>query len=180
MNIIGNKNSFAIEYHFTDDSAFHNAKTRIWIGDIYLGHYENDSPIYGIYNYFNYLVNNLDKFVTNEFKDKRKEEIYRTMIPYESKEEYFELPNEIKIALDNYDRFIVSLNEAYYEFAMRCYIEDDNVCFVWKLLAKGQSLIEDYPNYREGINFFKVPFNELKSVVNEFKKCLEKEGILAD
>lgn len=72
--IIGNKNHFAVELELSKEkNDFHNAKSRIWIRNQYLGDYENESPIYGVYQYLNYLVSNSNKFVTLEFKGMRKD-----------------------------------------------------------------------------------------------------------
>lgn len=178
--IIGNKGVFAIEFVFSKEKdGFHNAQSRIWLQNKFIGDFENESPIYGVYHFLNYLVSNSNKFTTNEFKGKSKEVIYKTMLPYENKEDYFNLPSNIKDGLSSYDRFIGGFNEAYDEFVNRIYVEDDKVCFIWKLYPSDYSIAKNkYLEYDRGIHFCKVEISEVKSVLDKFKEVLITEGVL--
>lgn len=179
LKIIGNKKEFAVEFEFTDKGDFHNAKSRIWIGNQYVGDYENESPIYNVFHYLNFLVSNPNQFLTREFVGMNKEDVYKIMIPYETKDDYFKLTDEIKNRLSEYDRFIGVFNEAYYEFIIRIYIEDNQICFLWKINPNEYSISENnYQGYNRSIHFHKVPLTIVKAVIEEFKKELIKEGVL--
>jgi hypothetical protein len=179
--IIGNKEAFGIEYEFTDHSEFHNAKTRIWCRNSYMGNFEDDSPVYGVYHYLNYFITNKDKFITNEFKGKAKEEIYKMLIPYNTKEEYWKLPENVVGKLSDYDKYSAGFNEAYDEFTIRMFIEDDMVCFLWKIEPSEYSLsIKKYLDYKRDLYYHHVPFEKVKNVVEEFKSDLIKEGALKE
>jgi len=176
INIIGNKNLFAIEFEITEFEKFFFAHSRIWINNCYIGNYGDDCPIYGVYHYLNYLNSHICDFQTNQFAGMQSDMIYKTMVPYSSKEDYFSLSNTQKDNLSNYDKYIAGFNEAYDDFVIRCFIEEKQVCFLWKLQALSNK--KQYPNYDDVVKLQKIQLNDFDTVVKKFEEKLVEFGVI--
>lgn len=175
MKCIGEKDFFRIEYELIDKNDFYNAKVLLWIKGNPLGDIENPSPIYGVYVNLKYIIEHKAELSTNLFIDKTPAQIYSRLFPCDSFEEEEKLPVERQEELLFFDRFRFDFNQSFDIYLIRIYIENENVCFLWKLFEK---YIKDFPEYNSELNLVKIPIEKLETVFLDFQKDLASLNII--
>jgi hypothetical protein len=156
--LIGNKDSFAIEFSVDLERHTHNlcGWHRLWLGGKYVGAYE-DICIFGV------TLNELEHFVklninTKSFDGLSKRDIYR-FIKFE------DIPG-----LGKY--WFTPGGDSFDDFSMVVYSDDETYKFIWKLRRKP---FFDYKNYpKKGLQSAEVPIKDFKQVIENFRKQIEQ------
>jgi hypothetical protein len=175
MNLIGNKNTFALEYEFLKNSPMDDFFSRFWIKGQILGDIKNPSPFDSIYIELKQIINDKLELSTQEFSGLQPKEIYMKFFPCKTYEEEMELPEDAQEKLQEYDKYRFDFNQSYDIYVIRIYIEKEDVCFVWKLV---EHAIERFPEYGSEVKFATAPWNEIKNVFLEFEKDLKVEELI--
>lgn len=167
MKIIGDKNTFAVEYEVEMLEPVRMAYSRIWIQGQYFGDIEDTGHLFGIYNCLDRIIMKRETLAEPEFDDKTADEIMKLTFPYFLQNENLDIPgdgNLHRLRLyghsfqfgENYDRFLVCI------FAI-----DDIIHFVWQVYLSDN---EYFPGYSRDVQHGIVNINDVKNVYEQLQK----------
>lgn len=148
-NLIGNKSNFAIEYNILRYKPYLMGNFAIWLGNTYIGYFEEEVMLSSIQHSLQQLHNRLSELDNNSFEGKDITEIHNLI--YSGR-------------IDN-GKYLLSLGESFDDFSLFVFKRKDSVNFVWKL---HKDTFFDYPDYDTNINHKAVKIADFVSVVNSF------------
>ena len=150
--VVGDKNSFGIEYAVQSKSKYTMGNMRLWLEGRYIGAFDDVNILTSTLMILEILS---PEFVdSDEFVGMDSEQIYE----------------HIK-ADGNYDgdRFYFTPGEAFDDFSIVVYSQGGYFNFIWKL---HDDPYFQYPDYPKGIQSAQVSVDEFCKVVTEFKKII--------
>ncbi len=141
--VIGNKNSFALEYEIHFEEPVLMAFNRIWIGSKFFGEPDNTGMLYQMYCVLEALVQKNGACFASEFIGKDPKDILIAMTP--------DLLDKNLRDFDrsNYEMYRYSFPENYDQFRIRIYAVNGIYHFIWKFFSEeiameGSEWVKDY------------------------------------
>jgi hypothetical protein len=146
--MVGQKNIFGIEYEIGQN--FKLGYVRIWLNDIYIGAWEEVFLSYLKGTFLN-LISDKNKFTNFP---------QQLITPEDIVNQITEFP------VYSIDKHILrGLGESFDDFYVVCFIREEKIHFVWKLVDKP---FFSYPNYPKTAQMSVVDIRYFEKVVNEF------------
>lgn len=153
-NLIGNKTQFGIEYEVTSTEDGRLGRIRLWLDGKYLGSIDDIGILSVTVNQLGRLLEKPDS--GEEFLEKSSDEI-------------LELSKAGSI--ENGGRLLISLGESFDDFYVLAFRNRENIRFFWKL---NESSFFSYHNYPPHVMCADVPVEQIRRVVSDFERAIEK------
>jgi hypothetical protein len=154
--LIGDKNSFGIEYAIQSRNSHVMGNMRLWFEGGYIGAFDDVNILSSIL----FELEGLDPKIIDggAFIGRTVDEIY----------EYVKSGDN-----PNCDKYYFTPGEAFDDFSIVAYACEGNFNFIWKV--HDDSYFE-YSHYPEGIQSAQVSVSDFREVVMKFKKVLSEES----
>ncbi len=156
MTIIGDKNTFAVEYEVQMLEPVKMAYSRIWIQGQYFGDIEDTGHLFGIYNCLDNIIIKRELLVEPEFDNKSPYEILRLTFPHVLQKENLDtLWDDSK----SFDKHAFQFGENYDNYLVSIFAVDKITHFVWQFWS-GPDMIasNDLVAKRGAANFQDIIF----------------------
>jgi hypothetical protein len=164
-HLIGNKNTFAIQYSLHPVGSFWMAKTCIWIQGKYFGNPEDTGLLFCVYNSLELLTKQGENFYDDKFLTMSPIQIF-SAIGVADWDALTPEEQDLKIDLDKFR--LNGLGENYDLFTIRAYTVN-NVChFIWKLLPS-----EMMTEYYKGLTHYTMEVQHATANREEIQHVLD-------
>lgn len=167
MTIIGDKNTFAVEYRIKMYDQIKMAYSRIWIQGRYFGDIEDTGLLFSISNCLKIIINRSDIFEP-EFLNKTDEEIIGLTFATELLNvSFFDLEAKEQDRLVSYGKHYFHFGENYDCFLISVFKNEDQIHFVWKLHVSDNRYFVGYSrNAQHGV----VKLADIELVYEQLQK----------
>jgi hypothetical protein len=151
--LIGDKNSFGIEYSIQSRNSHVMGNMRLWFEGRYIGAFDDVNILSSIL----FELEGLDPQIVDggAFIGRAADEIYKYVKSGDN---------------PNCDKYYFTPGEAFDDFSIVVYAYEGNFYFIWKL--HDDSYFE-YSHYPEGIQSAQISVSDFRDVVMQFKTVLE-------
>lgn len=158
MNLIGNKNEFAVEYQITDVPNM-MGYGKLWIRDEFYG--TNQDLIY-LVGYLQILLENILKTKSLPFP-----------ISQLSNEEIYQ---RIKLLSNETSDYIITSSTFTDDFIGYKFRDDQNIVLVWKLRDDIKMIFDDLKDYKKSVVLVRVNSQTINEVLIKFKDEIKKSS----
>lgn len=150
--IIGKKGTFAIAYNIQSVNSHIMGSLCLWVDNKYIGAFEDINPLSATL----YQLKKMTPYMLDgeQFRGVKEYEVYQIIKSGKVSES---------------DKYFQSFGEAFDDFSIIAYSLDGFMNFIWRLL---EAPFFTYKNYPEGLQFAKIPIDDLAEVVARFENEL--------
>jgi len=150
-HIIGDKQSFAIEYMAVKTDPYLVGNCCLWIGGLRVGCFDDEATLYSIVSQLYEHVTRLKKHDYAPFNSVSDEEAYDLIFGGQ-----MEIENS---------HCLLHLSETFDDFHFACINNNGSAKFLWKLDKEPYA---DYPDYGHDLHVYELPIDTLEGVVQDF------------
>lgn len=149
IQLIGNKNEFAVEYDVKQVKPYLTGNVCLWIGNSYIGYFHEEVMLNSVRASLCNLKRRLNELQEHEFENKSVKEIFEFI--YSDRN-------------DN-GKFLLNLGESFDDFSVSVFKKNEFLTFIWRLTDKP---FFEYPDYKKDIRSKTVPISIFLNVIDNF------------
>lgn len=173
INIVGDKETFAVEFEILKLGNGFDSHLRIWINNTSLGDFSETTYFVHLLGCINSICRKPKNLWFEEFNGLSCNDIFYKIIPcYNNPESFFNLSQGEMDALVKYDRFLFNWGDAFNDWYLKVVVNEDICKFLWVHTPLGD---EDSFAVRNDIKCFDVELKILKEVNKQLSKFIPDE-----
>jgi Immunity protein 42 len=174
INLVGDKNIFAVEFEILEFASGLNSMVRFWINNNTVGDFNEIGYLSAVIGRLNGITDSPSKFWLPELSNLSCKDMFYTITPfYNNPNDFFDLPEDEQEKLIRYDVFISEWGDAFDDWDLKTVINNGICKFLWVHAPLGD---EDSYEVRNNIQCFDVKLEYVQEVYKELAKLIPYEN----